>query len=233
MIDARSLIFALDDKVDRLNTEGQKAILIVSMCRALTEAQSWLLRKYAKPIEIDKEHRHLLLPLEMKDVTVKTKKSGRTSHIEFPPDYYRDLGIRVVAVKRDCPKKEIGLTKMESGDRGRAANNPYWKSSYAWNQAFGDEAHDGFYIYNGDDFKVESIIIDYLKRPKEIHCPSLVEAPDRYVDWHGNPQTQDSGWILDDLVDEGINRAALILTRNIGDAADFDLQTRNNAITEQ
>lgn len=233
MVDAVSLIYALDDKVDRLNTQYKQHVTTVSKCRALTEAQSWLLRKYARPVEIDKEHRHLLLPLEVKDYEVKVKKSAKTSRLEFPPGYYRDLGIRIIAVKRDCGKKQIGLTKMESGDRGRAMNDPFWQSSYAWEQVFGDEANDGFYVYNGEDFKIEGMIIDYIKRPAEIHCPSMVEAPDEYIDWHGKKQTEDSGWILEDLVDEGINRAALMLTRNIGDANDFNLQQQNNAITEQ
>lgn len=233
MIDAVSLIFALDDKVDRLNTQYKQHVTLVSKCRALTEVQNILLRKYARVYETDKENRNLLRHIEVKDHQMKTKKSGLTSKIEFPPDYYRDLGIRIVAVKRDCGTKQIGLTKMETGDRGRAFNNPFWKSSYAWEQVFGDEAKDGFYIDNGDDFKVEGMIIDYLVKPPDIHCPSLVKAPDEYIDWNGKKQTKDVGWTLEDLVEEGINRAALVLTRNIGDAADFDLQTRNNAITEQ
>lgn len=233
MVEARACIYRLNRKIDRLNTESILWTKIVNMCSALTEAQKFLIKDRVQQAEMDKKSRHELLPLEVKGVFMPITGGTTESIIAFPDDYYRDLAIRIVATKRGCGKKEIALTKMESADKNKSLTSPFWKSSYSWEQVFGDESSDGLHVYNGTDFKVTGMIIDYYKKAPEIHCPSQVIAPDEYIDWNGIKHTQDSGWILDELVDEGINLAALMLTRDVGDMRDFQLQLSNNIQTEQ
>jgi len=233
MTEAQACIFRINRKIDRLNTESMSWTKIVNMCNALTEAQKFLAKDRVQKAEQDKRFRHELRPLEMKGVFMPIVSGTTESVIAFPEDYYRDLSIRICVTKRGCGKKEIALTKMDSNDKARSLNNPFWKTSYSWEQVFGDEAADGLHVYNGTDCKVTGMIIDYYRLPPDIHCPSQVIAPDEYIDWNGKKQTQDSGWILDDLLDEGINLTALFLTRDVGDFRDFQLQLSNNIQTDQ
>lgn len=233
MISGTALIFRLNRKIDRLNTENKKAMKIVDMCNALTESQYFLVKKMVRDMEKDKELRHMLAPLEVKEALIPVTTSGKVSKIKFPDHLYRDGDIRIVAVKRGCGKKEITLTKIETGDKGKSLTNPYWKSSYGWEQVFGDEGGDYLYVYNGTDFKVEGMIIDYIRKPDDIHVPSLVIAPEVYMDWNGEIQTVDTGWLIEDLSGEGINMAAALLTRDIGDPNDFQLQVASNNQTDQ
>ncbi len=232
MIEAKALIYRLQRKVDRLNTEHKKAVDIVAACNALTESQYFLFKKAVKDFEINKDMKYILDPVEVKEKRVAVSKSDRISEFKLPKDLYRDTGIRIVVTKRGCGRKEIPLTPLETDDVGKSLNNPFWKTSYAWEQIFGDQANGVLYVYNGVDCKVEEMIIDYIKKVDDIHCPSLVVKPEIYVDWNGKTQTKDQGWILDDLVGEGINRAALMLTSDLGDPGDFQLKSANNTQTE-
>lgn len=233
MVEAKALIFRLNRKIDRLNTEHKTAMRIVNMCNALTEAQKFLLKDRVQKAEIDKRNRHELRPLEVKEIFMPVTTSGEVSLIKYPDDFYWDLGIRIVVTKRGCGKKEIDLTKMDTDDKAKSLRSPFWKTSYAWEQVFGDEGKDGVYVYNGDDCKVDGMIIDYYKKPPDIHCPTMVILPDEYIDWNGIKHTEDSGWVLDALVDEGINLAAMMLTGDMGDSSAFQLKVANNTQTEQ
>lgn len=232
MVEAQGLIFALKREIKRLNT-GNKSIKIVDMCEALSRHQRALVKDRVQKAEQTKRDRYELLPLEIKGELIQVTNSRETTIIPFPKNMYRDLGITIIAVKRDCGKKPIPLTKMETDDLVKSVNSPFWTSSYAWEQVFGDEASDGLHVKNGKDFKVGGMYIDYYRRPSDIHCPSLVSPPDIYVDWNGKTHTQDSGCELDDLADEIVNGAALILTRAIGDPRDYQLQANKNIQTDQ
>lgn len=232
MVEAKALLFRLDDEVQRLNT-AHKNISTATKCEALTRAQRALARERLEHIDQDKRYKHELLPIEIKEFRVAALAAGLITKIPFPENYHRDIAIRIIATKRGCGTKEIPLTKMDTGDKPKSLSSPFWQSSYAWNQVFGDLGSDGFYISNGSDFKVDGMIIDYYRTLPDIHCPSKVIPPEKYIDWNGKEQTEDSGWILDDLADQGINEAALILTRGIGDGNDLQLQALKAQQTDQ
>jgi len=233
MVEAKALLFRVDRKIDRLHTEHTPTIKAVDICSAATEAEFWLLKDRVQRAEQDKTLRHALLPLEVKEKFMPVTGGTTESIIAFPPDYYRDLGIRICVSKRGCGKKEIALTKMETGDKNKSLTDPFWKTSFFWEQIFGDEGADGLHVYNGTDCKVIGMIIDYYRIPPEVHCPSAVIPPDKYIDWNGVAQTEDQGWVLDELFDEGVNLIAMMLKGDIGDFRDFQLQQSNNMQTVQ
>lgn len=233
MVKATALIHSLQRKLDRLNSEKMRDIGMVDMCSALTEAQYFLLKDRVQKIEMDKRYGHELRELEVREKSLTVKKKGEISIATLPSDYYRSLNIVVLAEKKDCGKKEIPLTIMRSKEYPSGMNSSYWASSYAWEQVFGDYSDRGLDIFNGKDFSVSKVKMDYIRKPKEIHCPSLVKGDFSYIDWNGKTQTTDSGWELDQLVGEGINLAALMLTRDIGDSNDFRLQLENNIRVEE
>ena len=232
MTEAKALLYRIQRKVDRLNTEHMKAIDIVAACNALTESYHFLFKKAVRDFEKDKEMRYILDPVIVREKEMPVTKLGRVTQIKLPADCYRDVGIRIAVTKRGCGRKDIPLTMLETDDKDKSLDNPFWKTSYAWEQIFGTHANGVLYIYNGTQCKPEGMIIDYIQKVGDIHCPSLVVKPEVYIDWNGKEQTKDQGWLLDDIVGEGINRAALMLTRDIGDTGDFQLQGANNTQTE-
>ena len=232
MVEAQAQLFRLEQEVQRLNT-AHKRIDVVAWCEALSRAQRALARERLEHIDQDKKYKHELLPIEIKEVRVNALAPGLITKIPFPENYHRDIAIRIIATKRGCGTKEIALTKMDTGDKSKSMSSPFWQSSYAWNQVFGDLGPDGLYVINGLDFKVDGMIIDYYRTLPDVHCPSKVKPPEKYIDWNGKEQTEDSGWILDDLADQGIHDAALIITRGIGDGNDFQLQAGKAQQTDQ
>lgn len=232
MVEAKAQIFRLDQEIQRVHA-GHTNIPVVDQCEALNRAQRLLYKDRLEHIEQDKRYRHELLPLEIKEIRVQATTQGLITKIPFPDNYYRDIGIRIITTKRGCKTKEIPLTKMETGDKAKGLSSPFWRSSYSWGQIFGDEGQDGFYISNGDDCKVEGMVIDYYRTLPELHCPSKVIPPEKYIDWNGKEHKEDSGWILDDLADIGVNLAASIITRGIGDPREFQLQVNKAIQTDQ
>jgi hypothetical protein len=232
MVTTKALIFALERKIDRLNSERKKAIDTVNMCHALTESMYFIIKDRAQKYEQDKRNDYELGPLEVRGFEIEAKTPGPVTIFDLPGDIYRDLDLMIVASKRGCGKKTFALTKMESGDTSKSLTNPFWKSSYSWEQGFCNIANGKLHVTNGVDFKAEGIIIDYLKRHGDLHCPSLVKPPKKYIDWNGQEQKTDTVLLLDDLKGEIINLAAMMLTRDLGDPNDFQLQLSNNLNTE-
>lgn len=232
MISAKSLVYRIHRKIDRLDSEKKKAIRTVDICSALTEAQNYLLKDRVQKYEIDTRNRYEISELEVKGKKILASLKDGSYVADLPIDIYRDLGMRVIAFKDGCGEKIIPLTKINSGSYQKSITNPFWSSSFAWEQAFGDEANGKMHVYS-DDFEVKSIIVDYIRKPNEIHCPSLVDAPAQYVDWNGIVQVEDSGWELDQLVDEGVNIAAMILSGDIGDYNEFRLKYEGAMRTEE
>lgn len=232
MIPAKACIFAVERKIDRLNAEERKAVPVVSICNALNEAMRKLIKRRAPLFETEKDVSSELRELIVRDKELRVAKNGMKTIVSLPPDLYRSLGAKIKAVKSDCGVKLIELTPMSTDDAGRAMRNPFWESSYTWEQAFYNIADDRLYVMNGDDFKVETLYFDYIKNPPEVHCPSKAIGG-KYTDWNGVVQTKDQGWILEDLFDEGVDVAANLLTGDMGDSNDYQLQVNKNIQSEQ
>ena len=103
--------------------------------------------------------------------------------------------------------------------------NNYRKANFAWEQLPGDEGSEGFYIYHDNQMQVKEVLIDYYRKPKEIHAPSLIECEGcpGYYDYCGVKITEDCDFEIDCrfLDNKIVDIAVLLAKRDKGEFQDF------------
>lgn len=225
MVPGVGLIYHLDRALDRLNSQKVKSIRLEHKCSVLSSVQEKILRHRVENVERTTRYRKELRPLEVKEFEIKVhSKTKKYTKFELPQDEYRILRSRVVASKKGCPEhKDIAVTIFESDDLTEGLKDPFWKASFEWELVIGDDAGGFLWAWNDCAFKCERAVIDYIKRPPDIHVPSLTTSGS-YRDWNGNVQTKDTGWIWPETAILGCEIAALELTADMGDMADLQLK---------
>jgi hypothetical protein len=229
---ATKLIYEVKRKLNRLDSDKIQAVEIEDICSALTEAELFIFKDRARKAEVDSRYRKEINQFELKERRLTIKNfDDKLTKAELPADYYKILNTKVKASKRGCSSKIIPVIIFQSNDLNRGRQDPYWKSSFEWEHAIGDEAEGCMFVYQDCAFVVDEVIVDYIKYPPEIHAPSMT-TKGSYVDWNGKLQTQDQGWVWEATADIGVNLAVYLLSRDLGDSQDMALQMNNIINTE-
>ena len=231
-IPTKRLIYEFDRKFDRFNGQKKTNLRLEDKLNILNEAQMILFEKRVALAEINDEYRNSLRPFEEKENSLKI--IGRKSKYiisAYPKGFYKLLRQRGIATKDcDTPKKELQILMFQSDKINAALKNPFWKPSYEWEHIIGDEGSEGFYSWHNNEFKIEEVIVDYYRRPDELHCASM--APNgQYEDWNGVLRKKDVNCEFSqnfdhrNLVDIGV----LLARADQGDLR--DLKTSIDALT--
>ncbi len=226
MITARRSIVDFDRKYDRFVGQANRRLRQEDKLAVINEALEIYFENRVKVAETDSKVRDDLRVLEMKEVKIPLVISEENFNVyEIPAESYRVLRKRVVASKEDCGEKDIPLIMFQTDDIDNARNSPYWRSSFQWEHAISDEGSKGLYVWHEGDFKIVKTIIDYYRKPKEIHAPSMTSEK-KYEDWNGIIREKDQGLELTDTYSHRkiIDIAVLIARANVGDVRDFDIQ---------
>lgn len=174
--------------------------------------------------------------MELRNFEVKRKSlkvndfDKKISYFEYPEDFYKDLAISVDACKDCCDlPKEIYVTKIQSDDIGPARRDPHRRASFEYEQLFGDEAGNQFFLYHEGEMDIKQAFLNYYRRPKEIHAASLVQCSDgsHGYEWKGRkkitedaPFEGDSSYAARIIVDLAVAKAA----RDKGHLQDYQSQ---------
>lgn len=220
MIPSVRLIYEFDRRYDRIKTEFNKVLRIEDKLSILNESQTLLFKGRASLSEKNSEFRNDLRYLEDKEVELEFSNKGSYSIAKLPKDFYKILRKRLIASNETCGQKELTLVTMDTNDLNFARKNPFFKSSYEWEHCLCDEGSEGLYLFHDNEFKINKVIIDYYRRPLEIHCPSL-SAKKEYVSWNGELIKKDQGAELEDNLEEIVNIAILIARADLGDIQDY------------
>lgn len=185
-IPTKRLVYEFDRKFDRFRSELKKNLRLVDKLNILNEAQMILFEKKAKLAEVNDEVRNSLAPFEEKEVKLKIiEKKPNFVVAELPKNFYKRLRQKAVCSKDcDTPKKTIPIVIFKSDKLEAALKNPFWKPSYEWEMVLGDEGSKGLYIWHSNEFDIDEVYIDYLRKPDELQEPSLSEKGE-YEDWNG------------------------------------------------
>lgn len=226
MINARRSIIEFDRKFDRFVSEDNRRLRIEDKLSVINEALEIYFENRVKVAETDSSVRNDLRILEKKEIELGLIKNGENYNIyEIPKESFKIIRQRVLADKHNCEVKEFPIIIFQSDDLDQARNSPYWRSSFQWEHAIGDEGSDGLYVWHENDFKIKKVFVDYYRKPQEIHAPSMA-ANKMYEDWNGKLRKKDQGLELDDTYSHRkiIDIAVLISRANIGDVKDFEIQ---------
>lgn len=220
MIPSSRLIYEFDRRFDKFKSEYNKNLRLEDKLSILNEAQTMLFKGRAKQAEKNSEFRDSMRYLEEKEVALEFEDKGSFSIAKLPNDYYKLLRKRLIASKVDCEEKELVLVILDTNDLNFARKSPFFKSSFEWEHCLCDEGSKGLYIFHEGDFDIKSVLIDYYRRPLEIHCPSM-SSKKEYVSWDGKLIRKDQGAELEDNLEEIINIAILIARADLGDVQDY------------
>ena len=225
MIPASRLVIDFDRRFDRFLSQDNQRLRLEDKLAVINEAIEIYFENKVKIAETNSSVRNILRSLEEKEVSLKNLRDEKHYTIfEIPEKSYTILRQRALVSKEHCGTKEIPVLMFQSDDINNARKSPYWKSSYQWEHAIADEGAKGLYVWHEGDFKIDELIVDYYRRPQEVHAPSMKEEK-FYIDWNGKKQTKDQGLELRDYAYKDIGDiASLIYKANIGDASDYEIQ---------
>lgn len=223
----KRLLYEFDNKYDRFDGEKKKNLRLEDKLSVLNEAQTIVFENRIDFLETTHKFRNSLLPFEVKEKTIKIKeKKDKYVVAEFPKNFYLMSRQRAVIRKKSCGKdKEVPITIFKSDKLDDALRNTFWQPSYEWEMVLGDEGSKGLYVWSNGDFDIKEIIIDYYRKPDELHAPSMTDKR-QYEDWNGVLRKRDVNCEFSQNYDYRriVDIAILIATANLGNTRDFQLQ---------
>lgn len=223
MISAKRLINEFDRKFDRFDGQYKKTIRVEHKLAILNEALMAYFNNRVRIAETNSQVREDLRPLEVKEKSLKISiRKDDYVIAENPKDAYLILRRKVIAGREGCKSKELPVYMFQTNDLNNALKNPFWKSSFEWEQIIGDEGSGGLYLWHNKEFNIEQVIVDYYKSPEVIKCASCTDSGS-YEDLDGKIITKDVGIIFDSTVvmHDILDIAVLMARRDLGDSMDY------------
>lgn len=212
--------------IRRYNRELGKKVYVKDIDDALNEAIDLIFENYAAKFENNKTIRNHLRQLERKSITLPvTSKAKDHVFVEYPEDLYMLTRQTCWASLGEFTDR-LTVRKVQSDDLSESLVDPNWKPSFEWRETICDEAGNGLYVYHNGEFEIDSIEVDYLKKPDHVAAPSLVQPDNYYIDETGTKVKEDCDFEIDStfIWRKVANVAALIILRNLGEIQDYQTQ---------
>lgn len=219
------LVAEFDLRYNGLKSQFDTDVRRVDALFIINQAIRLVFKECVSRAEINSYYRDTLRKLEEKEVSLKIKEQTENYVIsEIPEESYKILRRKVVAEKEGCGSKEFPALIYQTDDLNVGLKNSYWKPSFAWEHALADEGSKGLYVWSNNDFKILDVVVDYIKKPEEVHAPSLFDSGS-YVDWNGITRKKDVdlNWDSTFIFDRIIDVSVLIADSIKGNQRDFQL----------
>lgn len=236
-VSARKLVYDFDRKYDSILSGKNKEIALFDKIAYLNEAQELWFENRVELAQTDKKIRNDLR------VFKKDKKVLSCSELDeecckavYPSNFYSRLNEVVIAGKDCCPNsKKIIPRIIQSDDQYEALLNPYRKPDFYFEQLLAVESTNGLIVFHAGEMDILKVVIDYYRKPNEIHAPSLEKCDGPYYyDYKGRVINQDSDFEVDNTFAANIvtDIAVLCAARDIGNIQNFQTQL-NKIFTKQ
>lgn len=234
MIKSVRSLYEYDLKFNRFKSEYNENLRLEDKLYFISQAQDTIFRnKVDRSTERNSKYRNELRYLEVKEYELEKLKSFKSYSIyKIPDNFYKFLRQRSIQNRENCSRKEVELLFFETDDLNAALKNPFWKPSFQWEHGICDEGSEGLYVWHEEGVEVEKVIVDYYRRPIEVHAPSL-HPNKKYESWNGEIITKDTFIELENNLNDIINLAILNTKASLGDVKDYELQLSNILNTEK
>lgn len=209
---------------------------LVDLVSYLNDAQVIWFKNLVRLADSDKEISEELRIFEKKDVCLECKvkepcanESYVTTICKYPNDFYSRLNQRAVTCHECCPDtKVIPINMLGPDDKNYSRLDTFRRSDFRFEQLIGDDGEEGLYIYN-DEVEVKEVIIDYYRKPCELHAPSLVKCDGdegKYYDYCGAVIKRDTNLEVTCRFSDVtiVSIALLLLAKAHGKVADFNME---------
>jgi len=228
MIAVDSLLYKIDQKLNKLSSNEHQSIQLEDKILALNEAQIKLIKKNAFSRKYE-DFQNLIvdydvnpLPLSEGDKNINQFTAPLT---DLDPQYLFYVDSYILADKGRCKDRKIWINRdlAQHGNLQFILNNNHYKPSFEYQETFNTIASDTMSVYTDGTFTPKKIYIAYLRYPKYID-------KEGYVNLAGDPSvTQDcelEAYLENELVDLAVQDLAEY-TENVSatQSAQFRIQT--------
>lgn len=242
MILVDSLLYKIDQKLNKLSSNAHQQIQKEDKILALNEAQIKLIiqkvtgqpsnsglgldgfRKRHEDLQnFIQDYNHQPLKLESKDTNIN---QWIASLGELSPKYLFYIDSYILADKGRCKNRKIRINQdlAKHGDILFLLENSNYKPSFEYQETFNTITSDNISIYTDGTFTPTKIYISYLRYPKYIDSEG-------YINLQGKPSiNQDSeleDYLEDELVDLTVQNLAMY-TENVAAVQSAQVRIQTN-----
>ena len=241
MISVDSLLYKIDQKLNKLSTNEHQAIQPEDKILALNEAQLKLIkqkvngfstpsgmglesfRKRCEDLQnLIEEYNKKPLVLEETDKNLHQFSANLS---ELDPGYLFYIDSFLIAEKGRCKDRKIWINRdlARHGDLQFLLNNNHYKPSFEYQETFNTLSGDKIHVYTDGTFTPKKIYISYLRYPKYIDKAGYTHL-DGEVSVDQDCELED--YLEDELIDLAVqNLAAYTENASAVQAAQLRIQT--------
>lgn len=183
MIPVDSLLYKIDQKLNKLSTNEHQQIPLEDKILALNEAQIRLIKRkitglgtttnrgmdatkkrYEDLQSLIIDYNHQPLSMTLRD---KNLHQWVTSLSVLNPEYMFYLDSYIIADKGECKNRIIWINRdlTKHGDLQFLLNNDHYKPSFEYQETFNSISSDEISVYTDGTFSPKKIYIMYLRYP--------------------------------------------------------------------
>lgn len=223
------LVYDFLRKRDGIVTGAENRIPVVDIISYLNEFQEIWFNNSVKEAERNQEASNELRPFLKPKVALELKKvDDNTLLAKYPIDFHTRLSAISNICGIDCcvnTDKMVNLRILPLDKLHKARKNPFQRSDYQFERLLAHTATDGLYIYHDNKINVKEVVIDYYRKPNELHAPSLEDCDGKhYYNYKGEIITEDTefegGIYSDNFISDG---ASILAAADKKEIASFDL----------
>lgn len=224
MIPVDSLLYKIDQRLNKLSTNEHQQIQLEDKILALNEAQIKLIKtkvdgigaitnmgldSFKKRYEdlqslvVDYNNQPLTLTLENKELN-----QWSANLYTLQPEYMFYVDSFILASKGRCKDKKVWINRdlAKHGDLQFILNNEHYKPSFEYQETFNVLSSDKISVFTDGTFTPSKIFIMYMRYPKYINKEGFIMLD-------GNPSTnQDCElemYLEDELLDLAVQNLAM------------------------
>lgn len=208
MISVDSLLYKIDQKLNKLSTNEHQQIQIEDKILALNEAQLKLIKDKMKDTTSKKHYEDLQKlieghedhPLKLTEVDKQLHKWVTESLSSLTPAYMFYEDSYVLANKGRCKNRKIWINRdlANYGDLQFILNNEHYKPSFEYQETFNFVSSDELSIFTDGTFTPTILYLSYIRYPKYID-------KEGYIKLDGTPSVNQDcelkAYLEDELVD--------------------------------
>lgn len=229
-VSAKKLCYDFRRKFNSINSGRNQDVALVDIIAYLNEAQEIWFEHRAYVAQTDQKVRNDLRVFKKDKVELACRDYEKgCCFARYPKELFKRLN-QIALTRNECCEgieKEIIPRILQSDDLHEARHNPYRRADYFFEQLSAIETKSGLVVYHDGAMDVLGVYIDYYRRPKEIHAPSLEKCNDgAYYDYCGRVIKRDQDFEVDDTyaANDVVDIAVLKASRDVSDPEGFSTQ---------
>jgi hypothetical protein len=222
MIPVDSLLYKIDQKLNKLSTNEHQQIPLEDKILALNEAQIKLIKQKVdgqstvSGLGLDafkKRYEDLQrLVVNYKDLSLTLKNAKLNQYAAdlslLTPKYMFYVDSYVIATKGLCVDRQVWINKdlSKHGDLSLLLNNDHYKPSFEYQETFNSLSSNEMSIYTDGTFTPSKLWVSYMRYPVYIDKVG-------YVKFNGTPSTNQDceleTYLEDELLDLTVQNLAM------------------------